>query len=186
MIKFPELDEIKKKRTKLNISQKELGRILKIPQSTISRIENNDMDPPYSKVKRIFEYLEQERIKKNNIYKTAREIMTKQIISINSQSSIKDAIDLMNKHDLSQVPIIDSNQNLGSLTAKKIQKIIADHPDLKNVNVLDLKQLPFPEIEKNWSIKAISNLLTNYPAVLVKEFNQFVGIITDSDFLKLA
>ncbi|MBN1803092.1 MAG: CBS domain-containing protein [Candidatus Lokiarchaeota archaeon] len=158
---------------------------MKIPQSTISRIENNDMDPPYSKVKKIFEFLEQERIKKNNIYKTAKEIMTKQIISISSHSSIKDTIELMNKHDLSQVPIIDADQNLGSLTAKKIQKFIADHPDLKNVNVLDLKQLPFPEIEKDWSIKAISNLLSNYPAILVKEYNRFVGIITDADFLKL-
>lgn len=143
------------------------------------------MDPPYSKVKKIFEFLEQERIKKNNIYKTAKEIMTKQIISISSHSSIKDTIELMNKHDLSQVPIIDADQNLGSLTAKKIQKFIADHPDLKNVNVLDLKQLPFPEIEKDWSIKAISNLLSNYPAILVKEYNRFVGIITDADFLKL-
>ncbi|MFX1237427.1 MAG: CBS domain-containing protein [Promethearchaeota archaeon] len=112
--------------------------------------------------------------------------MTRQIISINSQSSIKNAIDLMNQHDLSQIPILDKNQNLGSLTAKKIQKFIADNPDLKNVNVLDLKQLPFPEIEKSWSIKAISNLLSNYPAVLVKEYDQFIGIITDADFLKLA
>lgn len=144
------------------------------------------MDPPYSKIKKIFEFLEQERIRKNNIYKIAEEIMTRQIISINSQSSIKNAIDLMNQHDLSQIPILDKNQNLGSLTAKKIQKFIADNPDLKNVNVLDLKQLPFPEIEKSWSIKAISNLLSNYPAVLVKEYDQFIGIITDADFLKLA
>ena len=186
MKNIPDLEEIKKIRQKLAISQKELGMKLKIPQSTISRIENKDMDPPYSKVKRIFEFLEKERMQKKSSDKIAEDIMTKKIISIHSNSIIKDAIDLMNQHDLSQIPILDKNQNLGSLTAKKIQKYIADNPDLKSVNVLDLKELPFPEVEKNWSIKAISNLLSSYPAVLVKEYNKHVGIITDADFLKFA
>ena len=54
-----------------------------------------------------------------------------------------------------------------------------------NMKVIDVKELPFPEVEKNWSTKEISNLLLNYPAVLVKHLNKYVGIITDADFLKL-
>ena len=46
-------------------------------------------------------------------------------------------------------------------------------------------ELPFPEVEKNWNAKDISNLLIKYSAVLVKENNKFIGIITDADFLKL-
>ena len=46
------------------------------------------------------------------------------------------------------------------------------------------KDLPFPEIEKNWDIKDISNLLSNYSAILVKEYGEYIGIITDADFLK--
>ena len=47
-----------------------------------------------------------------------------------------------------------------------------------------IKELPFPEVEKNWDIKDISNLLSNYNAVLVKEFGNYIGIITDADLLK--
>ena len=54
---LPDSSEIRNLRKSLNISQKELGEILSISQSTISRIENGTMDPPYSKFKVIYEFL---------------------------------------------------------------------------------------------------------------------------------
>ena len=110
--------------------------------------------------------------------------MTKKIISVTSESTIKEAIKLMNEYEISQIPIIDQGQNQGSLTSKNVQKHIIDNPGLIHLKALDLKELPFPEVEKSWSVKEISNLLVNYPAVLVKDSNKYIGIITDSDFLK--
>lgn len=186
MKKLPEFKEIKNLRKSLNLSQKELGQILKIPQSTISRIENETMDPPYSKFKKIYEFLEKERRKREQTENIAADIMTKQIYSIDSNSTMKDAMQIMNKYSISQIPIIENNgQNLGSITSKKIQKLIIDNPELINTNVLNFKELPFPEVEKTWNVKDISNLLVNYSAVLVKEFDEYLGIITDSNFLKL-
>ena len=186
MRKLPELSEIKYLRKKLNINQEIIGKKLNLNQSTISRIENGTLDPPYSKVKLIFEYLENEKMKRKSSKKKAEDIMTKNIISINSNSTIKRAVDLMNTNNISQLPIIKNGQNLGSITAKKIQKYITDNPDLININILHVKELPFPETEKNWPLKDISNLLIKYPAVLVKERDEYIGIITDADFLKIA
>lgn len=184
---LPDTREIKNLRKKLNINQKELGKKLRIPQSTISRIENRRIDPPYSKFKKIYEFLQNERIKRESIgaRTSAEHIMSKNLLTINSKSSIKDAINLLNEYSISQVPIIESGQNMGSLTSKKIQKFITDNPEIINADVSTIKELPFPEIEKNWNVKEISNLLINYPAVLVRERNKYVGIITDSDLLKL-
>ena len=97
-----------------------------IPQSTISRIENGTMDPPYSKFKKIYEFLENESRKKKQAEMTAGDIMTDNIISIKPKSSIKEAIELMYDNDISQLPIIEKGQNLGSITSKKIQKEITD------------------------------------------------------------
>ncbi|MHA1491213.1 MAG: CBS domain-containing protein [Promethearchaeota archaeon] len=185
MIKLPDLKEIRNLRKKLNISQENLGEKLGITQSTISRIENGTMDPPYSKVKKIFEFLNRERMKKDKIQKKAKDIMTRKIISINPRSSIKEAVNLMNENKLSQLPIIEKGKNIGSITAKIIQKYITDNPDLINIEIDNVKELPFPEIMKNWDIKDISNILTNYSAVLVKEYNKYIGIITDADFLQV-
>ncbi|MFO8017672.1 MAG: CBS domain-containing protein [Promethearchaeia archaeon] len=183
---LPQLSELKKLRKQLGISQTDLAEELNIPQSSISRIETGRIDPPYSKVKLVYNFLIGKKIEKNKIKKTAENIMTEEIVSIGIESTITEAIELMNKHQISQLPILESNQNLGSLTAKRIQKYIAEHPDLSNISIEHLKELPFPEIQKSWKISTVSQLLTNYPAVLVKEFDKYIGIITDADFLKLA
>jgi len=111
--------------------------------------------------------------------------MKQKIVSINSESIIKDAVDLVNHHNLSQFPILESEKNDENITSREIQKYITDNPELVNVNVMLAKDLPFPKIEKNRDIKTSFNLSSNYPAVLLKENNNFVGIISDADFLKL-
>jgi predicted transcriptional regulator len=182
---LPELSEIKSIRKSLNISQKELGEMLNIPQSTISRIENGSMDPPYSKIKKIYTYLLEELEKRKGSTLKAENIMTKKIFSINSDSTVKNAVEIMNQQNISQVPIIDDDKNIGSLTANKIQKLLTENSNFLNMEVINVKELPFPEVERNWSTKEISNLLLNYSAVLVKHLNKYIGIITDADFLKL-
>jgi predicted transcriptional regulator len=183
---FPDLEEIKYLRKKLNISQEELSKIINVSQTTISRIENNEVDPPYSKVKKIFEFLEHEKMIRKKTERKAGDIMTKNPITISPKSSIKKAVELMNKYNISQLPILEGDRNLGSITSKKIQKIITDNYELINAEVELIKELPFPEIEKDWDIKDISNLLSNYPAVLIKEHGQYIGIIADADLLKIA
>ncbi len=182
---LPSLSDIKRLRKKLNISQKTLGEKLKFSQSIISRIENGAVDPPYSKLKRIYEYLEYERKIREKSKKHADDIMTRDLHSIMLNSTIRDAVDLMNKYEISQLPIIENNLNLGSITSKKIQKSITDNPQIISMDVSLIKELPFPEIDKKWSVKDISDLLLQYPAVLVRESNEYIGIITDSDLLNL-
>jgi len=182
---LPDFYQIKNLRKSLNISQKDLAEKLQMSQSTISRIENGTMDPPYSKFKIIYEFLENEKRSRKRSKKHAEDILTAKIIYIKPQSTVKDAVELMTKFNISQIPILESNQNYGSITSKRIQKYITDDPAILNLKVTDIKELPFPEVDKNWNVKDISSLLIKYPAVLVKENKEFIGIITDSNFLNL-
>ncbi|MBY9005861.1 MAG: CBS domain-containing protein [Candidatus Lokiarchaeota archaeon] len=185
-ILLPNLAKIKDLRKKLNLSQKELSQKCNISQSSISRIENGGEDPPYSRVKIIFEYLENEKKKKKKISKKIEDITTKQLVSIDSNAKLKEAISLMNKYNISQLPIIENNRNLGSITSKKVQKLIIDNTDILNVNIMNLKELPFPEVKYDWSLKDVSNILLKYSAVLVKKYDKYLGIVTDADFLKIS
>jgi len=54
---LPDSKDIKQIRKYLRMTQKELGKKVNITQSTLSRIENNSMDPPYSKMKKIILFL---------------------------------------------------------------------------------------------------------------------------------
>jgi len=187
MKNLPPINEIKRLRKKLNISQKELALELNLTQSTISRIESGLIDPPYTKFKMIYEYLELEKSKRKKSTKYAKDIMSKVIYNIQPHSTIREAVEIMNDKNISQLPIIENNHNFGSITSKKIQKYITDNPEILSMDVSLIKELPFPEVDENWNVRDISNLLIRYSAVLVKnEHHDFVGIITDADFLKLS
>ncbi|TFF94680.1 MAG: CBS domain-containing protein [Promethearchaeota archaeon] len=182
---LPDIAEIKILRKKLNISQKELADICGLSQSTISRIENELIDPTYTKFKKLYSSLiNEERRKKESIEKIDN-IMTKEIISIKSDTKLSEAISLMNKYNVSQLPIIENNRNLGSITSRKAQKLIMENADLLNIKISDVKELPFPEVNRKWSLKDVSDLLIKYSAVLIRDFDKYIGIITDADFLKL-
>lgn len=182
---LPKIAEIRLLRRKLNISQEQLSMMCGVSQSTISRIENGLIDPPYSKFKILYSCLKNEESKKKDSFEKIEILMTKDIISVKPETKLKEAINLMNEFNVSQLPILDENRNLGSITSKKAQELIMENPDLINVELSNLKELPFPEVKKNWNLKDISDLLIKYPAVLVKEFDKYIGIITDADILKL-
>ena len=182
---LPELKEIKELRGNLSISQEELAEKCNLTQSTISRIENGKIDPPYSKIKRIIKFLEAEstRRRKKSINKTIKDIANKEIISLAPENTLKDANQLMSQFKISQLPIFENSHNIGSITAKKAQKLIMESSDLLNVPIEEVKELPFPEVRENWDLKDVSDLLLKYPAVLVKKYDDYTGIITDADFL---
>jgi predicted transcriptional regulator len=184
MLNLPDLTKIRKIRRNLEINQKDIERDLNIPQATISRIESGKGNPSYLTVKRISDYLDSKRMELEG--KKAEDIMTRNMITIDSQSTIKEAVNLMYNYKLSQLPIIEDDQNLGSITAKKLQKIITDNHELINTKIELIKENSFPEVNMDWDIKKISNMLASYPAVLVKDKNEYVGIITDADLLKFA
>ncbi|MFO7794647.1 MAG: CBS domain-containing protein [Promethearchaeati archaeon] len=182
---IPEIAEIKILRKKLNISQHELAKLCKLNQSTISRIENELVDPPYSTFKLIYSCLKNEERRKKESSERIEKIMTKNIISIEPDTKLKDVIKLMNEYNVSQLPILKNSQNLGSITSRKAQKLMMENSDLLNIKISDVKELPFPEVNRNWSLKDVSDLLIKYSAVLVRDFDKYIGIITDADFLKL-
>jgi predicted transcriptional regulator len=182
---LPKVIEIKLLRKNLNLSQEDLAINCGLTQSTISRIESGKVDPPYSKVKKIFDFLEREKARMQSSTKKISEIMTKEIISITPNTTLKDAITLMSKYKISQLPILEDNRNIGSITANKAQKFIIDNPDLKNIDIIKIKELPFPEVDEKWNLRDVSDMLLKYPAILVKKFDNYVGIITDADCLRV-
>ena len=54
---LPSIEELRKMRKNLGISQKELARISGVSQSYIARLEKGSINPTYDKVRKIFEYL---------------------------------------------------------------------------------------------------------------------------------
>ena len=172
-----ELEEIKKIRKKLGMTQTELANRAGVSQSLIAKIESGRIDPTYTKTKKIFSALS-ELEKKEEI--KAEQLMTSKIISISSTASVKEAIEKMKKHEISQLPVIDNNKLVGMVSESIILDALLNS---KSKIVREVMQESPPIVSKTTSIQVVSNLLKHYPMVAVSEEGRLVGLITKSDLL---
>src|SRR3989338_4182252 len=112
-----EIEEIKKIRKSLDLTQTELAKRAGVSQSIIAKIESRRIDPTFSRAKMIFEALSYFE-KKHEI--KAEEIMNKKIVSIKPDENIKDAISKMKKYGISQMPVIDEHKAIGLISESSL------------------------------------------------------------------
>ena len=172
-----ELEEIKKIRKKLGLTQTELANRAGVSQSLIAKIESSRIDPTYTKTKKIFAALSdlerKEEIK-------AEQLMAGRIISIAPNSSIKEAISKMKKSQISQLPVIEEHKLVGLVSESTILDALLKS---KGKEVREIMQEAPPIVSKTTSVQVVSSLLKHYPMVVVAEEGKLVGLITKSDLL---
>ena len=172
-----ELNEIKKIRKNLGLTQSELAKKANVSQSLIAKIESNKIDPTFTKTKKIFETLN-DLGKKEEI--KADEVMKKNIISISSNDTIKNSISKMKKFDISQMPVIDDHKAVGLISESILLDALMEN---KGKKVAEIMEEAPPTVSKTASIKVLSSLLHHYPMVLVSESGKLIGLITKADLL---
>jgi len=172
-----ELSEIKQIRKSLGLTQSELAKKANVSQSLIAKIESGKIDPTFTKTKKIFEtlaYME----KKEEI--KAEEVMKKNVISISPHEDIKDSIQKMKKHNISQMPVIDDHKAIGLISESILLDALMSN---KGKKVSEIMEEAPPTVSKTASIRVISSLLHHYPMVLVADSGKLVGLITKADLL---
>ena len=175
------LEEIKTFRKSLDMTQSELSKPSGVSQSLIARIESGRVDPAFSKAEKIFDALNKAKSKKIDL--TAGKIMRKDIITIRSQEKITKAASIMKRKNISQLPVIEKEKLVGTVSEKDISHSISEEP--KNLFVKDIMSDSLPLVSINTKIEMLSELLDYYPAVLVTEKGRMKGIVCRSDVLKL-
>lgn len=178
-----ELEEIKSIRKKFGLTQTELAKKADVSQSLIAKIESKRIDPTFTKVKKIFDVLDE--LKNKNELK-AKDIMTKKLIYVNADDNITNAINKMRKHEISQLPVFNKNNVVGFVSESIILDSISGNKaeKIKTLIIKDIMQDCPPIVSKNTSTSIVSGLLKYYPIVLVAESGKPTGVITKSDMLR--
>jgi predicted transcriptional regulator len=177
---FPEIHTIKTRRYKLGINQKELSKISNTSQSLIAKLEAGKLNPSYETVKNIFMVLDSLEHKNE---KKCCEIMAP-VITISKTETIEKAIDLMKKHSISQLPVLDKKEIIGSISESDIYNRILNG-EQKNIlfkmQVAEIMGDSFPVINADYPISVAIPLLKSTEAILIVEKNNLKGIITKSN-----
>ncbi|NHI90955.1 MAG: helix-turn-helix domain-containing protein [Candidatus Lokiarchaeota archaeon] len=182
MFHIPTPDELKKLRKEANLTQSELANIANVSQSLIARIENNTIDPRISTLKKILNAIYDSKENK----KKAIDFAIKKVITVSDQDNISNATDIMNKKGISQLIVLDKNQNIiGSIREKSItKKLLEKGEEILKQKIIDQIDESLPEISANASLDEIKSLVIENDAVVLVLNGEIKGIITKADIIK--
>jgi cystathionine beta-synthase len=108
----------------------------------------------------------------------------KDFISISASATLQDAIEVFKNREISQMPVMEHDQLVGSISEKVILKAMLDYPDALQKEIGQLMMPLFPTVQMNDSISKISSLISkDNPAVLVKDDAGAMHIITQYDLI---
>jgi cystathionine beta-synthase len=111
---------------------------------------------------------------------------TPSVVSIASGATVRQALRLMTLHDVSQLPVMDGDSCVGSVSDWSLSARSLENTKLLDATVSDIMEAPFPVVESTQSVDAIAKLLSKAnPAVLVRSGGRLAGIVTRSDVLQV-
>ncbi|MEM0132339.1 CBS domain-containing protein [Acidiplasma sp.] len=185
---LPSIEELRKMRKSLGISQKELARISGVSQSYIARLEKGEINPAYDKVRKIFEYLNASGNKAKEIDLKAEIIMTKNVVTCEMNDSIITALNKMREKGFSQLPVVTSDRRIiGTITESDINDMLIKGTSIESLKHLTVRKVMgavLPQLDKDSPISMIYPLLKYSNAVLIVDGTELKGIITKADILK--
>jgi cystathionine beta-synthase len=119
---------------------------------------------------------------------TARDIVNLrtegyQLVVVNKNDKIKDAIAIMNDKSVSQIPVMEEGQVVGSLTDNKLLLKIIENPALKDAKVEEVMEDSMKFVALDSTLGVLSSMVEREKAVLVRDEKHRVHIITKHDIL---
>ena len=107
------------------------------------------------------------------------------LLTINAESHITDALAIMNKFGVSQIPVKKGEEFVGSLNDSYLFSKLIEDNSIKNKKVQEVMQAPFPFVDNQTLIEDISKLITKENnAVLMTDLGGTTHIITKHDLIQ--
>ncbi len=122
---------------------------------------------------------------------TAQQIISRKkkqapLITLKTDQSLGAAINIMREQIVSQIPVMQDGEIVGSLNENRVLNALLDDPSLKEAPVSHAMGDPLPFVLSSTRIEAISKLINKEnPAVLVKGENEQLDIITQYDLINV-
>lgn len=106
-------------------------------------------------------------------------------ISIAPAQTVMAAIELMKKYDIENIPVFEGDKNMGAISESGLFTQILNNPDVKNSNVQDVMEKPYPEVAFDTAVERLSSFINKENgAVLSKDETGMYHIITKYDIIQ--
>lgn len=121
--------------------------------------------------------------------KTFRDVISgrgsKKLITLTPDQTVMDAIALMKKYDIENIPVIDNGNNAGAISESGLfNKILAD-ADIKAQPIRNVMEKAYPEVAFDTPVERLSSFITKENgAVLSRDDSGSFHIVTKYDIIQ--
>jgi cystathionine beta-synthase len=106
--------------------------------------------------------------------------------SVNADHTVRQAFDMMKKHDISQMPVMDAEQHIvGSISEGAILTHLLEGKDPGHTIINDIMEAPFPIVPEDLPTKQLNRYLSEkIPAVISRDMAGQIHILTKYDIIQ--
>jgi cystathionine beta-synthase len=109
---------------------------------------------------------------------------TTPMITVSGDEPVKDALDLLRRYEISQLPVVRGHEIIGSINDVAVMQAVFDHADMMHKPVREVMGRPFPTLEGSVEIDRAYKMLTlANPAIVVLDGERPVGVVTRQDII---
>lgn len=126
-MELPTPQDLRERRTTLELTQSDLADAADVSQPLIARIEGGDVDPRLSTLRRIVNALQEAEGK----VVRASDLMNETVISVAPDDAVHGAVELMEEEAYSQLPVLQNGVPVGSISQSDVVHAgenVGDHP----------------------------------------------------------
>jgi cystathionine beta-synthase len=116
-----------------------------------------------------------------------KSLAQQKLITVNAGDKVRQALQMMKEYDISQIPVMNEQEIVGSVTENSILTYILENP-LSHAEkpVSEIMDPPFPMVDEDMALSKLNHYITKkIPAVMAKDQAGNVHIITKYDILQM-
>jgi len=108
----------------------------------------------------------------------------KSLVSVTPDQSVAEAVELMRKYEIEQVPVIENAISVGSLSESGLFQKVFGNPEIKNATIASVIEPPYPIVDFETPVERLGSLITKENgAVLAKDEKGDYQIVTKYDVI---
>lgn len=186
-----DLKEIRIKRKALDLTQQDLATRSGLNRSTIAKIETGRLDPSYSKVRKIFEILDdlERQMARPGRFEgiMLEDIHATPVDCVCVSQTVYDVWIRMVETSFSQFPVKSDGRIVGSISERDITGAIFDEvgDGVGEQPIGSIMEEPFPTLSVATPLSLVGSLIMHTGTVLTRKDSDVVGIVTKSDVGKV-
>lgn len=107
------------------------------------------------------------------------------LVTVAPSATVRQALNLMTTYNISQLPIVDGDENVGSIADSSLMALAVAEPSSLTRAIREVMEDPFPVVDADTPLDHLATLLSkDNAAALVRRNGALAGIVTRYDVLR--